>query len=126
MLFILITALSSGAFFGTETYPVTWQMLEIPGSTFGLFINILTFLFSGILIHRATTTRMFHLIDVTPTPNWVLLLSKFIAIVKMQMVLLLVIMFSGILFQVYKGYFNFEIGHYLFELYALKWIEYII
>jgi ABC-2 type transport system permease protein len=84
MLFILITSLSAGQFFGTETYPVTWQMLQIPGTTFSLFINLLTFLFAGILIHRSATARMNHLIDVTPTPNWVLLFSKFIAIVKMQ------------------------------------------
>lgn len=126
MLFILITALSAGAIFGTETYPVTWQMLEIPGSTFGLFINILTFLFSGILIHRGVTSRMNHLIDVTPIPNWVLLLSKFLAIVKMQIVLLSVVMISGILFQIYKGYFDFEIGHYLFELYAIKLVHFVI
>lgn len=126
MIFILIMALSAGQIFGTETYPTTWQMLLVPGSTFGLFINMLTFLFTGILIHRGTTTRMNHLTDVTPTPNWVLLLSKFIAIVKMQVVLLAVIMISGILFQIYKGYFNFEIGHYLQELYGLKLIHYVI
>ncbi|MGL2962527.1 M1 family aminopeptidase [Flavobacterium sp. RSB2_4_14] len=126
MLFILITSLSAGQFFGTETYPVTWQMLEIPGATFSLFINLLTFLFSGILIHRSATARMNHLIDVTPTPNWVLLSSKFIAIVKMQIVLLSVIMISGILFQIYKGYYNFEIGHYLFELYGIELIHCII
>lgn len=126
MLFILITALSAGAIFGTETYPVTWQMLEIPGGTFGLFINILTFLFSGILIHRGATTRMNHLIDVTPTPNWVLLLSKFVALVKMQMVLLLVIMFSGVLFQTYKGFFDFEMGHYVFELYGIRLLHFVV
>ena len=126
MLFILITSLSAGQFFGTETYPVTWQMLQIPGATFGLFINLLTFLFAGILIHRGATSRMNHLIDITPTPNWVLLSSKFLALVKMQIVLLSVIMISGILFQIYRGYYNFEIGHYLFELYGVVLINYII
>jgi ABC-2 type transport system permease protein len=126
MLFILITSLSAGQFFGTETYPVTWQMLQIPGATFGLFINLLTFLFAGILIHRGANSRMNHLIDATPTPNWVLLFSKFLAIVKMQIVLLSVIMISGILFQIYRGYYNFEIGHYLFELYGVVLINYII
>ena len=126
MIFILLTALSAGAIFGTPTLPVTWQMLAVPGGTFSLFINILTFLFTGILIHRGITTRMNHLIDVTPTPNWVLLLSKFIAIVKMQMVLLSVIMISGIMFQIYKGYYHFEIGHYLTELYGLSLINFVI
>jgi ABC-2 type transport system permease protein len=126
LLLLLGVFASSGQLFGTKTYPVTWQILQVPGGTFGLFINVLTFLFAGILIHRGATSRMNHLIDVTPTPNWVLLSSKFIAIVKMQIVLLSVIMISGILFQIYKGYYNFEIGHYLFELYGIKLIHCII
>jgi ABC-2 type transport system permease protein len=95
-------------------------MLEISGGSFTLFINVLTFLFAGILIHRADTTRMSHLIDVTPIPNWVLLFSKFIAVVKMQISLLLLILVAGVLIQSYHGYYNFEIGHYLFELYGIK------
>ena len=126
LMFILIAATTAGAIFGTETYPVTWQMLLIPGGTFGLFINLVTFLFAGMLIHRGATARMSHLIDATPIPNWVLLGSKFIAIIKMQIVLLLVIMIAGILFQIYSGFYDFEIGHYLKELFGLKLIHYVI
>lgn len=126
LLFILLTSMSIGQVFGTQTYPVTWQMLLIPGTTFGLFINLLTFLFTGILIYRGATARMNHLIDVTPIPNWVLLFSKFIAVVKMQIVLLLTIMVAGIAIQTYKGFYDYEIGHYLFELLALKLIHVVI
>ena len=126
LLFILITSMSIGQVFGTPTYPVTWQMLLIPGTTFGLFINLLTFLFAGILIHRGATSRMNHLIDVTPIPNWVLLFSKFLAIVKMQVILLLTIMIAGIAIQIYNGFYDFEISHYLYELLVLKLIHVII
>ena len=126
LLFILLTSLTSGVIFGTSTYPTTWQMLEIPGSTFGLFINLLTFLFAGILTHHGATTRMNHLVDVTPTPNWVFLVSKFLAVVKMQIVLLAVILIAGVAIQTYHGYYNFEIGHYLYELYFIKLINFII
>jgi ABC-2 type transport system permease protein len=126
LLFILLTSLSAGEIFGTKTYPVTWQMLLIPGSTFSLFIYVLTFLFAGILVHRGATTRMNFLIDVTPIPNWVLLLSKFLALLKMQIVLLAVIMIAGIAIQTYNGFYNFEIGHYLFELYAVRLVDFVI
>ena len=53
-------------------------------------------------------------------------LSKFLAIVKMQLVLLSLVMISGILFQIYSGYYDFEIGHYLFELIILSLISYVI
>ena len=126
LLFILLTASVAGEVFGTATYPTTWQMLLIPGGTFGLFINIVTFLFAGILIHRGATTRMSHLIDSTPVPNWVLLTSKFIALIKMQLVLLFVILLAGVLYQTYSGFYDFEFGHYIKELLGLKLINYVI
>lgn len=126
LVFILITASISGQILGTKTYPVTWQMLMFSGGMFSLFINLLTFLFAGLLVHRGTVSRMGLLIDSTPIPNWTLLLSKLIALVKMQMVLLLVILVSGVLIQLYYGYYKFEIGHYLFELYGINLLHYVI
>ena len=126
LIFILLTASALGEIFGTKTVPVTWQMLLIPGSSFSLFINILTFLYAGMLVHRGKIVRVNHLVDVSPIPNWSLLLSKFIALIKMQVLLLLVIMIGGILIQIYNGYYNFEIGHYLYELYVLNLIHFVI
>jgi len=126
LMFILITAMVLGELFGTKTLPVTWQILMIPGSSFSLFINITTFLYAGMLVHRGKIDRVDNLIDVTPVPNWALLVSKYIALLKMQLVLLLVILLGGILIQVYNGYYKFEIGHYLFELYGLKFINFAV
>lgn len=123
---ILVSALTSGEMFGTKTYPVTWQMLLVPGNMFSLFINILTFLYAGMLVNRAKIANADHLVDVTPVKNWTLLGSKFIALMKMQLLMLVVIIIGGVLFQIYKGYYNFEIGHYLYELYALKFIHFVI
>ncbi len=126
LIFILLSSLSLGQIFGTKTYPVTWKMLAIPGGSFALFINILTFLYAGMLVHRSRMENVSHLVDVTPVPNWSLLLSKFIALLKMQAVLLIVIMVGGILIQIYQGYYKFEIGQYISELYGLKFIHFII
>ena len=125
-LIIILIALSEvGNLFGTQTLPVTWKMLN-GGAAFTIAINICTFLYAGMLVHRGKIANMNHLVDVTPTPNWTLFMSKFIALVKMQLVLLGVIMLSGILFQIYKGYFDFEIIHYIKELFGLRLINYAI
>ncbi|WP_188654325.1 ABC transporter permease/M1 family aminopeptidase [Yeosuana aromativorans] len=126
LIFILISSTALGELFGTKTYPVTWQMLLIPGNSFALFINILTFLYAGMLVHRGKLDNMNHLVDVTPIPNWTLLLSKLIALLKMQALLLLVIMIGGMAIQIYHGYYHFEIGHYLYELYVLNFIGFVI
>lgn len=126
LIFILISVMVLGEIFGTKTLPVTWQILLVPGNSFALFINITTFLYAGMLVHRGKTARVDHLIDVTPTPNWVLLVSKLVALLKMQIVLLLVILFGGLVIQIYNSYYNFEIAHYLFELYVLNFVHFAI
>ena len=123
-LIIMIISLSEvGNLFGTATLPMTWKMLS-NGSAFAVSIMIATFLYAGMLVHRAKIENVNQLLDTTPIPNWALLLSKFIALLKMQFVLLTVIMLSGIIFQVYHGHFDFEIGHYVYELYILRFIQF--
>ena len=101
----------------TRIHPLTNVMLFIPTFLFSMVISILTFLYAGILIHRSRTAKMNQLVDVTPVSDWSILLSKFIALIKMQMVLLSVIMLVGIFVQSMRGYYNFEIGLYFFDLY---------
>lgn len=112
--------------YGFKLLPVTWQMLSIPTFLFAGIINMLTYLYAGMLVHRAKTARANQLVDSTPIPNWSLLLSKFLAIMKMQFVLLTLIMVMGIAAQAYQGYYNFEIPQYLFKLYVLNFLGHII
>ena len=125
-LIIILIALSEvGNLFGTSTLPVTWKMLN-GGAAFTIAINLCTFLYAGMLIHRGNMANADQLVDTTPVPNWVLMLSKLLALLKMQLLLLTVIMVAGILFQMYNGYFDFEVGHYIQELFGLRFINYAI
>lgn len=105
--------------YGGKLLPVTWLMLAFPVFFFSMVVNLLTFLYAGMLVHRSRIARTNHLVDVTPIPNWVLLFSKFIALVKMQMTLLLLVMIGGILVQTYNGFYDYQIGQYLGTLYGL-------
>ncbi|WFB65059.1 M1 family aminopeptidase [Sphingobacterium sp. WM] len=118
-LFVLVVISVSGEIFGTSTYPVTWQVLISMGSIYSFFLNIMIFLFSGMLIQRSRQTNMFLLIEATSVPNWVLLFSKVIAMIKMVYLVMLVCLINGIVYQIYEGYYQFEIGHYMYELFVL-------
>ncbi len=122
---LLLDYFEGSKFRGTSRLPVTWRMLDY-GETFQLAIIICTFLYAGMLNQRAKTSNINILVDSMPIPNWTLLLSKLIALFKMQWIMLTVIMITGISFQVYKGYYQFEIGHYLFELYILNFMYYAL
>ena len=125
LLINLIGLSELGNVFGTSTLPRTWRMLEA-GSTFTLAINICIFLYAGLLIHRARTANINQLIDVSPIKNWVLFGSKFLAIFKMQLGLSSLIIITGLIFQTYNGFYDFEISLYLYEVFALSLIYYVI
>lgn len=110
----------------TKTYPVTWQMLFLPNMHFSGVINLMTFLYAGVLIHRARMNNSSQIIDSTAVPNWVLLTSKFLALVKMQVLLLALMMIGGMAVQAFQGYYKFELGHYLFELYGMHLIHFMM
>jgi len=123
---LMVLMAASNRLWETETYPLTWQMLQVPGMGFSGIINAITFLYAGLLIHRERRFQMNQLVDASPIPNWALLGSKLLALIKIQMVLLFLVMLGGIVVQISKGYYNFEIGQYLFNLYGMNLIHFII
>jgi ABC-2 type transport system permease protein len=110
----------------TKILPVTWVILGFPVFFFSFLIQILTFLYAGVLVQRANQAHFSDLISTTAVPNWVLLFSKFLALVKMQLLLLSLIMVAGIAIQINSNYYHFEIGHYLFDLMVIHLIGFII
>ncbi|OSY87280.1 membrane protein [Tenacibaculum holothuriorum] len=126
LILALITLSEVGNILGTKTLPVTWKTLQSATGAFVLPINLITFLYAGMLVHRGKMAKANHLVDVTPTPNWVLWLSKLIALLKVQLILLAVVMLSGVIYQTYKGFYNFEITHYMYELFVLQFLHFAI
>lgn len=126
LLAIFFQQAEMNAAYGFKLLPMTWKMLHIPSFIYAGLVNLITFLFAGLLIHRAKINRMNHLIDISPLPNWAFLLSKVIALVKIQILLLSFIIIAGVTVQMINGFYHFELGLYLFEVYGLYLIHFII
>ncbi len=105
--------------------PLTRIMLAIPSFFFVTITILLTFIYSGMLVHRSSLSDMKALIDATPVSNGVLLFSKIIAIVKVQYLLLWLLMITGITIQLSNGFFTLEIDQYLFHLLVIFGISLI-
>lgn len=125
LIMLLQDHVNSGLVRETAMLPVTWKMLRY-SEAFQFSMIMCTFLYSGMLLHRAKAANILQLTDIAPVPNWTLLGSKFLAIVKMQVILLLSTMVAGIGFQLYKGYYDFEIGLYLFGLLGTDVWQFVI
>lgn len=126
MVFNLVLMLQMNPLSETKLLPVTWLILGFPILIFSLFVTGLTFLYSGFLVQRARAARMNDLINTSPTPDWVLLLSQVLAMIKVQMAMLSLVMIAGIGVQVYSGYYHFELGEYLSALFGIHLIGLVI
>ncbi len=99
--------------------PVTRVILWVPTISYNMILLFLTFLFAGMIVHRARMVHMHLLLDVTPNPSWGFLSGKVLSIAVMQIILLNLPMGVGIGIQQFYGYGNHEIPLYLFHLYVL-------
>jgi ABC-2 type transport system permease protein len=122
---LILDYIGSGSFRGTFRYPVTWKMLEY-SEGYTLAIMICTFLYAGMLNQRSKIVNINLLVDATPVPNWTLLVSKLLALLKMQLVFLFALMIVGISYQTYKGYTHFELLHYVFDLFVLNFSYFML
>jgi ABC-2 type transport system permease protein len=126
VLAIVAGAINMGAIYGTRTYPVTDQMVEMIVGTYSLFMLIVTTFYAGELIWREREARMAHMIDALPLPSWLPLLAKLFALIGLQAVMLAVAMVAGMLLQLGQGYFHLQPGLYLEALFLIVLPEYML
>jgi ABC-2 type transport system permease protein len=119
---LALVSTQMGLIYGTNTYPVTYQILQLGGALFQFFMLILIVFYGGVLVWRERDSKTEELIGTTPIKNTTLLFSKFFALVLVQILLLFTIIISGVLIQLYNGYYKFELVQYFKELFFYKLI----
>ncbi len=125
-LLMLVLMLAFGAqLYQTSTWPSTSRVIGIPGAVFRLFITLLTMVYAGLIINRRNTDNIYQLEDTTVTKNLSFLTSKFISITLMQGALLCLPILAGLIYQVSQGYYDFEIGLYIHDLFLVRWIQFV-
>jgi ABC-type Na+ efflux pump permease subunit len=112
ILFIFSTSGQIGKILGTETLPVTWQVLEFVGGMFYLFVALITSYYGGELVWKDREQRSHELIDSTPVSNRFLYFSKLLSLGFIQLFFISLVFVCSILIQLFKGYTHFELGVY--------------
>ena len=111
-----------GAIYGTPTYPLTYQILEVGGALFRLFLNIIIIFYAGVLVWRERDAKVEELVGTAPLKSFVNFTSKLIALIMVQAVLLVVIMITGMMIQMYYGYYKVEVLQYIKDLFGMQLI----
>lgn len=119
-LFILANSRVIGSIYGTNTYPVTYLVVQFASGTYGIFLLVITTLYAGELVWRERDARMALIADSLPVPGWLPLVAKLLTLFALLAVLQLVVLACGVLIQLFSGYTRFELGQYLFDLFVLQ------
>ncbi len=99
--------------YGGRIFPVSRVMIQTlkEASTFMPFI--IAVYYSGELVWREREKRTHEIIDATPTPDWIFIAPKTMAIVLVLVSTMVISVAVAMILQAVKGYFAFELGKYL-------------
>jgi ABC-2 type transport system permease protein len=124
VLFMILAGTAIGKQFGTPTWPVTYQVLEIVSGTFALFMLIIITLYAGEMVWRERDQRIDQIVDAMPAPTWLPIVAKLLALMLIPLLLQIFLFVCGIGMQIFKGYYNFEFGLYFKGLFGLNLLNY--
>jgi ABC-2 type transport system permease protein len=124
VMFLIMASTVMSSLYGTETYPITALIVELTGGSFRLFILIIITFYSGEMVWRERDTDIQQLMDVLPIPDWLPMAAKILALIMIQIMLAAVIALVGMGIQISQGYFKFELGIYIQQLFVLDVFEY--
>jgi ABC-2 type transport system permease protein len=102
-----------------NVWPVTYLMLQAVEGNATLFLYIVATLYAAELLWRERDTHFNGIHDALPLRESIDWLSRFSAIVIIELILLTFAMLSGILMQTVLGYYHYEFLQYFKELYVV-------
>jgi len=98
----------SGLVYGTETLPVTAQMLDMISGGMSLFLIIIITFYAGEMVWRERSMRVAEATDAYAAPDWVPLAAKMTALAGVVAVVLVASALLTIGYQLFDGYTNIE------------------
>jgi hypothetical protein len=121
LLLLAISACIAGLFLEDQAVanpqlPLTYVMIDVLASSFGLAALLVPIAYGGELIWRDRKAKIAQIVDATPAPTVVFVISKIVATAFVILTLLGVGMATGIAFQLVKGSESIELALYLIKL----------
>jgi ABC-2 type transport system permease protein len=126
LLFYGVLAFQIGDVYGTTTYPVTYRVIEDLFGASTLFLLVIITFYAGELVWRERELRIHQIGDAMPVPTWIPFVAKLTALAGVVVALLALSLATGVAIQALKGYYRFEPGLYLQELFGRQLVMYLL
>ncbi|WP_271767813.1 ABC transporter permease/M1 family aminopeptidase [Aquimarina algiphila] len=109
---IFINSIDLGNIFGVNSYPSTYLVIEELQEMSMFFFLILLVFYSGELIWKERDVKLNLIHDSLPISDFINLTGKFLGLLLMYLILIVVLIVSGIVFQISKGYYQVDLVNY--------------
>ncbi|MFZ4521025.1 MAG: M1 family aminopeptidase [Bacteroidales bacterium] len=110
--------------YGTDMYPVTYDVIDsIRGSFYLFLIAIITF-YSGVLAWKERDAKFSEIQDSTPIRSAMLFLSKVAAMVASVALVLLLTILIGVVMQTILGYHRYQLDVYFKSLLGMDLVNF--
>ena len=113
----------SSLIFGTEVYPVTYNIVQQTGNVFQFMLSILIIFYSGNLVFNEKQFKIDELVGASPIKSSTLVIGKYLGLLGAVALGLLGILITGIIIQSTKGYYKFELGQYFLSIYGRTFVS---
>ncbi len=117
-LYLIMDAWYADSTYGTGIYPTTGVILEAKNGLFSALCLALLIFMAGEVVWRERQLNLNQVYDALPMPRTVPFFAKLVSILAIPTLLMFVVMFVCMLVQTFKGYFRYEIGLYLTDLFV--------
>ena len=118
-----ITSSFSSLIFGTEVYPVTYNIVGQTGSMFQFMLSILIIFYSGNLVFNEKQFKVDELVGASPIQSSTLVIGKYLGLLGSVALGMLGAVITGVLIQSLKGYYKFELDQYFISFYGRTFIS---
>lgn len=106
--------------YGTDQYPVTYDVIDSIRGSFYLFIIAIITFYTGVLIWKERDAKIDEIQDATPMQQSILFTSKLVAVlIAVELVIFLSIL-EGMIAQAFFGYFRFQFDVYFKQQFLFK------
>ena len=121
----LVTNLTSfTGLYGTDQYPVTYDVIDsIRGAFYFFMIAIITF-YSGVLVWKERDYKVHEFKDTYPVKTGLLFASKLVAMFVAIELILTLCLLTGIIVQTLFGYINYQIDVYVTSLLVFDFLSF--
>ncbi|NIJ38712.1 ABC-type transport system involved in multi-copper enzyme maturation permease subunit [Sphingopyxis panaciterrae] len=111
---LMLTLMLAGRMYDVPIWPRTYAIIDTVRGGSTLITLLMAIYFSGEVVWRERERRISEIVDATPLPNWVFLVSKLAGVVGVLFALsVLAVLLQAVAYQFVRGVTDVELGQWL-------------